>query len=94
MQIALDLFNCSNCGELLRSRQVHRGTDCRCPYCGTAQLIPGKRMGFFGKVANALFYAGDLKGMPESLCPHCYSYTPTFGQVCRRCCRDLPPLVG
>jgi len=66
MNVALDLFNCCHCGELLRSRQVHSGTDCQCPYCGKVQLIPGKRKGFFGKVAN----------------------------VCRFCCRDLPPLVG
>jgi predicted RNA-binding Zn-ribbon protein involved in translation (DUF1610 family) len=94
MQIALDLFNCGSCGELLRSRQVHRGTDCQCPFCGTVQRIPGKRTGFFGKVANALFYAGDLHGTPQSLCPHCHAYTDTLASVCRHCTRTLPPLVG
>ncbi|CAN5534483.1 hypothetical protein BH11PLA2_BH11PLA2_16050 [soil metagenome] len=94
MFIALDLFNCCNCGSLLRSRQVHRGTDCQCPHCGQVQQIPGKKMGFFGKAANLLFYTGDLQGMPQSLCPLCYTYTSTHASVCHQCCQTLPPLVG
>ncbi|MCZ2342335.1 MAG: hypothetical protein LC104_11145 [Bacteroidales bacterium] len=92
--IALDLFACCNCGQLLRSRQVHRGTDCQCPYCGRTQLIPGTRKSLLGKIANAWFYGGSFQGMPHSLCPHCHSYTDTFASVCSHCTRDLPPLVG
>jgi len=93
MQIALDIFNCTNCGELLRTQQIHRGTDCRCPCCGQVQVIPGKRMSLLGKVANALFYVGDTQGMPQSRCPYCHSMTPTLANVCHQCCHTLPPLV-
>jgi len=93
MQIALDIFNCANCGELLRSRQIHRGTDCQCPFCGQVQVTPGKRKSFLGKLANIVFYAGDLQGAPQSICPSCYSSTPTLAKVCHQCCRTLPPLV-
>ena len=92
--IAVDVFECRKCGSLLRSRQVHSGTECQCPHCGEAQLTPGKRKSLLGKIANAWFYGGSHQGMPHSHCPHCRSLTDTFASVCSHCCRDLPPLVG
>jgi NMD protein affecting ribosome stability and mRNA decay len=91
MHIPLDLFDCGNCGATLRSRQVHRGAGCTCPYCGRHQNIPG-RMGLLGKCFILLSHG--LEGMPHSFCPYCFSESPTYAAVCHRCTRDLPPLVG
>ena len=88
----LDFFKCNNCAKWLRSREMNRGTQCQCPYCGQQQTIPGERKGFFG--ALYILFGGGIEGVAFSTCPFCHSETPTFASVCRRCCRDLPPLVG
>jgi hypothetical protein len=94
MFIPLDYFRCANCAEWLRSREVHRGTTCRCSYCGQQQTIPGAKKGFFGKLLIFVGGGGASGDVAFSLCPHCQSETHTFASVCHRCCRDLPPLVG
>ena len=90
--IPVDFFRCGNCAEWLRSREVHRGKPCQCPYCGQRQAIPGEKKGFFGKL---FILVGNGSGdVAYSLCPYCHSEAHTFGRVCHLCCRDLPPLVG
>lgn len=92
MFIPLDYFRCVNCAEILRARQARSGTPCRCPYCGQQQTIPGEKKGFWGRLI--LVVGGGSGDVAYSLCPHCQSETHTEADVCHRCCRNLPPLVG